>query len=149
VRSRFASIVESLDERRLEPAFAAALREGWSSAPMRALRAQRLVLREGGTAALAAAMTLTDEALRREADVAEHGLRACALPGCGAEETSVHEFKRCGACRSVAYCCAAHGAAHWAREDEAGGGHKRACRALSEQQRAARATGSHGGAEPA
>ena len=39
----------------------------------------------------------------QHADVAEHGLLVCALPGCDKQEVTVREFKVCSACRAVAY----------------------------------------------
>ena len=62
---------------------------------------------------------------RSAADVAAHGLRTCALPACGAQEATVQQFKFCGGCKRVAYCCAEHAKAHWKA------GHKAACRAAS------------------
>jgi hypothetical protein len=56
---------------------------------------------------------------RAQADVARHGLRACALPGCGAVEPSPKAFKVCGRCRAAAYCCAAHQADDWRRHKRA------------------------------
>ena len=58
---------------------------------------------------------------RAEADVALHGLRACALPSCGATEPQPRFFKRCGACRRVVYCCAEHQRADWPRHKREGG----------------------------
>jgi hypothetical protein len=61
-------------------------------------------------------------AARRDADAAAAGLRECALPACGAQEASVRQFKICGGCKQLAYCCAEHALAHWKS------GHKQACR---------------------
>jgi hypothetical protein len=60
------------------------------------------------------------------ADVARHGLRACALPGCGATEPQPKTFKVCSRCRRACYCSPAHQAQDWRR-------HKRedACAAAS------------------
>jgi hypothetical protein len=49
------------------------------------------------------------------ADVARHGLRACALPGCGAVEPHPKAFKLCGRCRGAVYCSAAHQREDWRR----------------------------------
>jgi hypothetical protein len=48
-------------------------------------------------------------------DVARHGLRACALPGCGATEPQPKTFKVCSRCRRACYCSQAHQAADWRR----------------------------------
>ena len=37
------------------------------------------------------------------ADIAKHGLRACALPSCSKTEKTVKEFAGCTGCRSVVY----------------------------------------------
>jgi hypothetical protein len=47
------------------------------------------------------------------ADVARHGLRACALPDCAAAEPHPKAFKLCARCRTAAYCCAAHQQQDW------------------------------------
>jgi hypothetical protein len=52
---------------------------------------------------------------RAAADVARHGLRACALPECAAKEPHPKAFKLCGRCRGVVYCSAAHQAEDWRR----------------------------------
>ncbi len=53
-------------------------------------------------------------------DIAASGLRSCALPTCSAREVTVKQFKLCGGCRRVAYCCAEHSKAHWKE-------HKKTC----------------------
>jgi hypothetical protein len=55
------------------------------------------------------------EARRAEADLARHGLRACALPGCGAREAHPKAFKVCGRCRRACYCSPAHQQQDWRR----------------------------------
>jgi hypothetical protein len=56
------------------------------------------------------------ERLHRAAeDVARHGLRACAMPGCGATEPQPKVFKVCSRCRRVCYCSQAHQAQDWRR----------------------------------
>ena len=67
---------------------------------------------------------------RWRADVAQHGLKHCALPSCDKPEVSVQQYKFCSACRSVWYCSAEHGALHWAE-------HKPICRATTAAQQAA------------
>ena len=67
---------------------------------------------------------------RRRADVAQHGLKHCALPSCDKREASVQQYKFCSACRSVWYCSEEHGALHWAE-------HKPVCRATMAAQQAA------------
>jgi hypothetical protein len=52
---------------------------------------------------------------RAAADVARHGLRACALPECAQTEPHPKAFKLCSRCRGAAYCCAAHQAEDWRR----------------------------------
>ena len=104
----------------LEPSFRAALEARWTSPDIVAIAQQR------GTAKSAAILDNANakcEAAQR-ADVAEHGLLVCALPGCDKKEVTVREFKVCSACRAVAYCSAEHGGLHWA------GGHKHECKEL-------------------
>jgi hypothetical protein len=50
------------------------------------------------------------------------GLHTCALAGCAATEVHVSQFKKCGACKTVAYCCKEHQVADWPA-------HKAACKA--------------------
>ena len=105
----------------MEPSFHAALEAQWTSPDVMAS------LRMHGTIEHSEAafndMSATSEAAQR-ADVAEHGLLVCALPGCDKQEVTVREFKVCSACRAVAYCSAEHGGLHWAR------GHKHECKDL-------------------
>ena len=56
------------------------------------------------------------------AEAAVRGLRECALAGCNSKEVHVSQFKRCGACRTVAYCCREHQVEDWPA-------HKAACKA--------------------
>jgi hypothetical protein len=71
----------------------------------------------GDAASYADARGAVQEERRRcaAADAARHGLRACAAPKCGKKEAHAKEFKVCGRCRGVAYCCAAHQQADWRR----------------------------------
>ena len=48
--------------------------------------------------------------------------RTCALSGCGARELHAAQYKSCGACRTVVYCCKEHQLADWPS-------HKAACKA--------------------
>ena len=70
------------------------------------------------------------KAKRAGADVAEHGLKHCALPSCDKREASVQQFKCCSACRSVSYCSEEHGVLHWKE-------HMPICRATMAAQQAA------------
>jgi hypothetical protein len=56
------------------------------------------------------------------AEVAAGRLQQCALAGCAASESHASQFKRCGACRAVCYCCRDHQLADWPS-------HKAACKA--------------------
>jgi len=56
------------------------------------------------------------------AEGAVRGLQTCALADCAAKEVHVSQFKRCGACRTVAYCCREHQVEDWPA-------HKAACKA--------------------
>jgi hypothetical protein len=58
---------------------------------------------------------------RAAADMARHGLRACALPECDAVEPQPKTFKICSRCRAVCYCSAAHQQADWRRHKRADG----------------------------
>jgi hypothetical protein len=53
---------------------------------------------------------------------AERGLHICALAGCAAKEVHVSQFKKCGACMKIAYCCREHQVEAWPV-------HKAACKA--------------------
>jgi hypothetical protein len=55
-------------------------------------------------------------------DAAVRGLHECAQASCAAKEVHVSQFKKCGACRTVAYCCREHQVADWPA-------HKAACKA--------------------
>jgi hypothetical protein len=58
---------------------------------------------------------------RGEADVARHGLRACALPECAATEPQPKTFKLCARCQRVVYCCKEHQTEDWRRHKRADG----------------------------
>jgi hypothetical protein len=70
--------------------------------------------------------SLAEQQQRADADVARHGLRACALPECAQTEPHPEAFKLCGRCRAVVYCSAAHQQADWRRHKRADG-----CKAAS------------------
>jgi hypothetical protein len=73
--------------------------------------------------------TLAGQQQRAAADVARHGLRACALPECAQTEPHPKAFKVCGRCRAGLYCSAAHQAEDWRRHKRADG-----CKATAEGQ---------------
>jgi hypothetical protein len=54
-------------------------------------------------------------------EAALRGLHTCALSGCSATEVHVSQFKKCGACKTVAYCCKEHQVEDWPA-------HKAACK---------------------
>ena len=62
------------------------------------------------------------------ADAALRGLRECSLVGCASKEVHVSQFKCCGACRTVAYCCREHQLEDWPA-------HKAACKAARKARR--------------
>ena len=105
----------------MEPSFRAALEARWMSPDMVAGLRMR-----GGIEQITALVNKMNMEINaaQVADVAEHGLLVCALPGCDKREVTVREFKECSACRAVAYCSAEHGGLHWAR------GHKHECKDL-------------------
>ena len=105
----------------MEPSFRATLEAWWTSPDVVAGLRMRGTLERG--TAFVDNWTAEREAAQR-ADVAEHGLLVCALPGCDKVEATVREFQVCSACRAVAYCSAEHGGLHWA------GGHKHECKDL-------------------
>ena len=81
---------------------------------------------------------------QQRADVAEHGLRDCALPSCAKTEKTVKEFSLCAGCRSQVYCCLEHHALDWKA-------HKMACReeAARRAEEEADDKGTGAAAEPA
>jgi len=58
--------------------------------------------------------------LKADSDAAV--LHGCALEACAAQEAHPKHFKRCGACRTVCYCCREHQVKDWPS-------HKAACKA--------------------
>lgn len=65
---------------------------------------------------------------QRDADVAAHGLKTCALPSCAKREATVRQYKFCSACCSTWYCSEEHGAQHWKE-------HKPVCRTITAAKR--------------
>ena len=107
-------------------AFLASLSTKWTAAAMMQMHRKRGLLdvsevaqelMEGGDS-------------RWRTDIAQHGLKRCALPSCDKPEASVQQYKFCSACRSVWYCSAEHGALHWTE-------HKSICRSTTAAQQAA------------
>ena len=80
---------------------------------------------------------MEDQETRWRADVAQHGLKRCALPSCDKSEVCVRQFGSCSRCRSEWYCSAEHGTLHWKE-------HKPICRATTAAQQAADNTGADG-----
>ena len=105
----------------MEPSFRAALETRWTSPDMVASLQMRGTAEEN---TIRVNNVIEEREAAQRADVAEHGLLVCALPGCDKQEVTVREFKVCSACRAVAYCSAEHGGLHWA------GGHKHECKDL-------------------
>ena len=95
----------------MKPAFRAAFEARWASPDVVA------VLRMHGALEICTARDdfHTEKDAAQRADVVEHGLLVCALPGCDKLEVTVRKFKVCSACRAVAYCSGEHGGLHWAR----------------------------------
>ena len=107
-------------------AFVASLRTKWTAAAMVEMRRERNLL--DVSEKVGQALQRNEASWR--ADVAEHGLKQCALPSCDKMEASVQQYKFCSACRSVWYCSEEHGALHWTE-------HKPVCRATAAAQQAA------------
>jgi hypothetical protein len=74
-----------------------------------------LVRQQQGTTARLAAQRAAIERTLAAREVARHGLRACAAPGCGAQELAPRTWKLCSRCRKQAYCCAEHQREDWRR----------------------------------
>ena len=111
--------------------FVAILRAKWTAAAMVQMRRERGLL----DASVVVDKSIEACSARWRADVADHGLKECALPSCDKREASVQQCKFCSACRSVWYCSAEHGALHWAE-------HKPVCRATVAAKEAATEGGS-------
>jgi hypothetical protein len=82
------------------------------------------VLEERGVNQGAKFMERTDKATKAAAAAAAaaKGLHGCALASCTAREVNAGQHKKCGACRTVGYCCKAHQVEDWPQ-------HKAACKA--------------------
>ena len=113
-----------------DAAFVASLRAKWSAAAMVQMCRERHLL----DASERTKKVTEDSEANWRADVAEHGLKHCALPSCDKKEASVQQYKFCSACRSVWYCSEEHGALHWTE-------HKPVCRATTAAQQAAAGAG--------
>jgi hypothetical protein len=77
------------------------------------------LLQQARACQYAAAAAWQTHLQRAADDVARHGLRACALPGCGATEPQPKAFKVCSRCRRACYCSAAHQQQDWRRHKRA------------------------------
>ena len=106
--------------------FVASLRTKWTAAAMVQMRRERDLL----DASEKIQKRSEDSKASWRADVAQHGLRHCALPSCDKREVCVRQFGSCSRCRSEWYCSAEHGALHWKE-------HKPTCRATIAAQQAA------------
>ena len=113
-----AAIVEKMDPRDYDPAFYAAVLRKWRSAAVSSVLQARGVLQTG---VAKFEESRAEFEARKRADIAEHGLRDCALPSCSKTEKTVKEFSLCAGCRSQVYCCLEHQALDWKE-------HKKACR---------------------
>jgi hypothetical protein len=99
-----------------EPDFEVALREAWTRPDVQAaLRAHGAMGKRGSLTNYSVADAITGERERAARDaLAGAGLRSCALgAACGKREATRQQFKLCSACKTVAYCCREHQAAHW------------------------------------
>ena len=112
----FAEFVMRCIEPSFDP-FRASLRDKLAAPAMRKMLCARGLTFSEDDAKAARALA----AARRVADLAEHGLRACALPGCGLLEACVKHFKFCSRCCSAWYCSEEHAVQHWKE-------HKKVCR---------------------
>ena len=110
--------------------FIASLRTKWTAAAMVQMRRERNLL----DVSERIGKSMEDGRTSWRADVAEHGLKSCALPACDKREASVQQYKICSACRSVWYCSVEHGALHWTE-------HKPVCRATTAAKQAADGAG--------
>ena len=77
--------------------FVASLRTKWTAAAMMQMRRERGLLDVSERVEESNKRGET----RLRADVAQHGLKRCALPSCDKKEASVQQYKFCSACRSV------------------------------------------------
>ena len=124
-----AMIEENVKPQNYEPSFCAAMLRKWrSSAVADVLRARGMLQ----TGVAEAEEQIAEFNARRQTDIANIGLRECALPFCDKVERTVREFKQCSGCRSVWYCSPEHHTLDWGR-------HKKDCKQLDKARRAAMA----------
>ena len=108
----------------LEQPFKSDLARAWGHPALQnALRARRIFQTSGEFEAQFFKHSQTF-VTRKDAGMAKHGLRWCALPSCAKQETNVFDFKACSACKAVVYCSAEHGALHWSQS------HRKECASL-------------------
>ena len=112
-----ALIQQILYPQNYDPAFCAAVLRKWRSDGVSSVLQARGMLQ---TDVADAQKTSAAFHARERADIANHGLRDCALPSCAKTEKTVKEFAGCSGCRSVVYCCAEHQGLDWPK-------HKKAC----------------------
>ena len=116
----FVSDVERLLEHgHPDATFIAAVRAKWSTEQHAAMLRDRRLLQ---CAHVSVEETRKRFEVKREADVAQHGLHPCSLPSCHKREATVKQFKYCGDCEAEWYCCAEHQVLDWKE-------HKPICRA--------------------
>ena len=106
--------------RRLSDAAATLLTDAWRRLERSGVLERRLMGRASQPVDPADTLNARMEATAKEG--AARGLQTCALAGCAAREVHVSHFKKCGACKTVAYCCKEHQVADWPA-------HKAACKA--------------------
>jgi hypothetical protein len=106
------------------PGVEAALRELWARPDVQAALLAHGAMGEQGNLMDTVNAEITEGRERAARDLlAGAGLRSCALgAACGKREATRQQFKLCSACKTVAYCCREHQAAHWPA-------HKAACKA--------------------
>ena len=111
---------------KFDATFVASLRTKWTAAAMVQMRRERCLL----DVSEETQKNIEESKTRWRVDVAQHGLKHCALPSCDKREVCVRQFGSCSRCRSEWYCSAEHGALHWKE-------HKPICRAATAAQQAA------------
>ena len=113
-----AVINEKMTPRNYGSPFCAAVLRKWHSNAVSSVLQARGVLQTGVDKF---EQTIAEFEARKHADIANHGLRDCALPSCSKTEKTVKEFSLCAGCRSQVYCCLEHQALDWKA-------HKKACK---------------------
>jgi hypothetical protein len=114
---KFATVVLCASDRLDDAAFRDAARAKLLACG--AMLRQRGVIAPGSVVAQDARL-----AARHAAVVEKRGLHTCELTSCARRETTVNEFKTCGACKSVWYCCVEHSKLNWKA-------HKQECRRIA------------------